>query len=227
MKIGIIASTGGSVFSTSFQLLKQCGFHTQFCVVTDRECGIEKFCIENDIPCRRIDYRDCSTFSHEACRWFLRESCDFVILTYTRKVGKELYEHIGTLNIHPSLLPAFQGMGAVRKAFHAGVRFLGASGHVVIEEFDQGAVINQVITPLPWNIDEQKMNKMSFLQKVHIFTSLIEMIELKKIANMDGKPVFDLSEMELSPTANPSLVNNRLRQEFQKLCNKEGMITVS
>jgi len=47
------------------------------------------------------------------------------------------------LNIHPSLLPAFQGLDTHRRALEAGVREHGASVHFVTAELDGGPVIAQ------------------------------------------------------------------------------------
>lgn len=48
------------------------------------------------------------------------------------------------LNIHPSLLPAFQGLHTHRRALEAGVDQHGASVHFVTAELDGGPVIAQV-----------------------------------------------------------------------------------
>lgn len=48
------------------------------------------------------------------------------------------------LNIHPSLLPAFQGLRTHRRALEAGVDQHGASVHFVTAELDGGPVIAQV-----------------------------------------------------------------------------------
>lgn len=48
------------------------------------------------------------------------------------------------INIHPSLLPAFQGLHTHRRALEAGVSEHGASVHFVTAELDGGPVIAQV-----------------------------------------------------------------------------------
>ncbi|MDJ0741712.1 MAG: phosphoribosylglycinamide formyltransferase [Gammaproteobacteria bacterium] len=52
------------------------------------------------------------------------------------------------LNIHPSLLPAFQGLHTHRRALEAGVREHGASVHFVTAELDGGPVIAQARVPV-------------------------------------------------------------------------------
>ena len=52
------------------------------------------------------------------------------------------------LNIHPSLLPAFPGLDAHRRAVAAGVRFSGCTVHFVRAEVDAGPIIVQGVVPV-------------------------------------------------------------------------------
>ena len=52
------------------------------------------------------------------------------------------------LNIHPSLLPAFPGLHAVRQALDAGVRVSGCTVHVVDEGTDSGPILIQAAVPV-------------------------------------------------------------------------------
>lgn len=47
------------------------------------------------------------------------------------------------LNIHPALLPAFKGLGAIQKAYEYGVKVTGVTVHVVDEGVDTGPILLQ------------------------------------------------------------------------------------
>ena len=54
----------------------------------------------------------------------------------------------GVLNIHPSLLPAFPGVDAVRQAWDWGVKIVGCTVHFVDAEVDHGPIILQRTVPV-------------------------------------------------------------------------------
>jgi phosphoribosylglycinamide formyltransferase-1 len=52
------------------------------------------------------------------------------------------------LNVHPSLLPAFQGLNTHQRAIDAGCRFAGATVHQVTAELDHGDILAQAVVPV-------------------------------------------------------------------------------
>ncbi|WP_047864515.1 phosphoribosylglycinamide formyltransferase [Rubrobacter aplysinae] len=57
--------------------------------------------------------------------------------------GKFLARFPATINVHPSMLPEFKGLGAVERVLEAGVPQTGVTVHYVTEEVDSGPVILQ------------------------------------------------------------------------------------
>ncbi len=53
------------------------------------------------------------------------------------------------INVHPSLLPAFPGLGAIEQALAYGVRVFGVSVHLVDDGVDTGPLILQRAVELP------------------------------------------------------------------------------
>lgn len=52
------------------------------------------------------------------------------------------------LNVHPSLLPAFPGLGAQRQALEHGVKVSGCTVHFVDEGLDSGPIVVQKAVPV-------------------------------------------------------------------------------
>jgi phosphoribosylglycinamide formyltransferase-1 len=61
------------------------------------------------------------------------------------------------INVHPSLLPAFPGVGAVAQALEYGVQVFGVTVHFVDEGVDTGPVILQRAIELPGARDERQV----------------------------------------------------------------------
>jgi len=49
------------------------------------------------------------------------------------------------INLHPSLLPSFKGLEAIRQAFAYGVKVTGCTVHYVTGELDGGPIIDQAV----------------------------------------------------------------------------------
>src|SRR4051794_28674104 len=64
---------------------------------------------------------------------------------FMRLLGRTYLAAFGdrTLNVHPSLLPAFPGVDAQRQALEHGVKMAGATVHFVTGELDGGPIVAQ------------------------------------------------------------------------------------
>jgi phosphoribosylglycinamide formyltransferase-1 len=69
---------------------------------------------------------------------------------FMRLVGPTVLEAFpnAVLNIHPSLLPSFPGVDAQKQALDHGVRFSGATVHLVTGELDNGPIVAQAAVPV-------------------------------------------------------------------------------
>jgi formyltetrahydrofolate deformylase len=71
---------------------------------------------------------------------------DLVVLArYMRVLSGKFLESYGSriINIHHSFLPAFAGGNPYQQAFDRGVKIIGATGHYVTEQLDDGPIIAQ------------------------------------------------------------------------------------
>ena len=69
---------------------------------------------------------------------------------FMRLLGPTFLRAFGdrTLNVHPSLLPAFPGVDAQRQALEHGVKIAGATVHLVTGELDGGPIVAQGAAPV-------------------------------------------------------------------------------
>jgi phosphoribosylglycinamide formyltransferase-1 len=93
-----------------------------------------------------------------------REERDLVMASWLEEQGVEVvvlagYMHLLTLpflgrfpdrivNVHPSMLPEFPGVGAIDAALAAGVETTGVTVHLVDEGLDTGPVLRQEPVPV-------------------------------------------------------------------------------
>ena len=76
------------------------------------------------------------------------------------------------LNIHPSLLPKFQGLHTHQRALEAGEKQHGCSIHFVTDEVDGGPVIAQATVSVEATDDADSLAK-KVLRKEHILYPLV------------------------------------------------------
>lgn len=88
---------------------------------------------------------------------------EYVVMAgYMRKVTPVLLDAFPNkvLNLHPALLPSFQGAHAIQDAWDAGVKVTGVTVHLANEEYDKGPIIAQEPVRVEENmtIDELEAN---------------------------------------------------------------------
>jgi phosphoribosylglycinamide formyltransferase 1 len=84
--------------------------------------------------------------------WLADHAVELVVLAgYMQLVSPEFLARFpgAVINVHPALLPAFPGLGAVEQALEYGVKVFGVTIHFVDEGVDTGPVILQRAVGLP------------------------------------------------------------------------------
>lgn len=97
------------------------------------------------------DYRDRAGFDAALMQVIDRYQPNLVVLAgFMRILTPEFVRHYQgrMLNIHPSLLPRYQGLHTHQKAIDAGDKEHGCSVHFVTEELDGGPVVLQARVPI-------------------------------------------------------------------------------
>jgi phosphoribosylglycinamide formyltransferase-1 len=114
---------------------------------------------EYNAPCVLIT-NDEATDGHSLIDLMEKHHINGIVLAgYLRQIPKELIAHFADriINLHPSLLPKYGGPGMYGDRVHEAVlanheQLTGITIHLVNEEYDKGAILEQVEFPIPKNM---------------------------------------------------------------------------
>jgi phosphoribosylglycinamide formyltransferase 1 len=217
VSIGAICSAGGSSLFRAIDISVEAGLirPSHFVIVTDRPCGAEDHANARGIAWRRIEETDREAFSEEAARFFAKSQCDFIILSFTRLVSAAVYKSFSTVNVHPSLLPAFSGFHALKRTVAAGARFVGATLHVADGEADAGSIIAQVISPIHPDDHIEIVSRISYIQKTYLNVCAIEWHAMGYLdVNCEAGSATLAKSMRYSLSASPGIQSGDLISAF-------------
>lgn len=100
----------------------------------------------------RADHPDRASRDDALGDWVESSGARLVVLAgYMELLGERFLDRFpgAVINVHPSLLPAFPGLGAVEQALAYGVKVFGATVHFVDSGVDTGPVILQRAIEIP------------------------------------------------------------------------------
>jgi phosphoribosylglycinamide formyltransferase-1 len=100
----------------------------------------------------RADYPDRGARDRALADWLLARGARLVVLAgYMELLREDFLVRFpaAVINVHPSLLPAFPGLGAIEQALAYGVKVFGVTVHFVDAGVDSGSVILQRAVELP------------------------------------------------------------------------------
>jgi len=152
----VLASGNGSNFEAIVKASNEGLLNAEIAqLIVDRDCHAIERARKLSVPCRKLNENwrsDLETLLDEI-------SPSLVILAgFLRILPKRIVEkwRWKILNIHPSLLPAFPGMHAIRKAYEHGVKVTGITIHFVDEGVDTGPIILQKAIEVDpaWSLNE-------------------------------------------------------------------------
>jgi phosphoribosylglycinamide formyltransferase-1 len=100
------------------------------------------------------------------------------------------------LNIHPSLLPAYTGLGTYRRALDAGEEWHGTTVHYVIPELDSGPAILQYRIKIGPDDTEEQLRERVQTGEYRIYSKVISWIALGRLELRDGSIVMDGNKID-------------------------------
>lgn len=211
MRVVALGSSLGGTFSRFHETLVQLRPTYTCAVVTDRECGLLQLAENRGLPHVLIDDGDNRSFSLRA-RTAIETfgGADVVFLFYSRLVTSEFFQRFLTLNLHPSLLPAFPGFHALRRSREAGVKVFGSTLHVVDAQPDGGPIVAQACAAMPENRDLAHLQACSFLQCLYLMFVALERVESGQLSLREGVLRMPSGHQPGNSTHNPCLQDPEL-----------------
>jgi phosphoribosylglycinamide formyltransferase-1 len=112
-----------------------------------------------------------------------------VLAGFMRILTAEFTQHYmgRMLNIHPSLLPKFQGLHTHQRAIDAGERYHGVTVHFVTAELDGGPAIVQAVVPVLEGDDANQLAKRVQRQEHVIYPLAVKWFAQGDLKMQDGK----------------------------------------
>ena len=95
------------------------------------------------------------------------------------------------LNIHPSLLPKYQGLHTHQRALDAADSEHGVSVHFVTAELDGGPIAIQARVPIQLNDDADRLAKRVQVQEHVIYPLAVKWFALRRLTMKDNVAVLD------------------------------------
>ncbi len=156
LRLGILISGSGTNLQAIIDSIESGRLNAEAAIViSDRPgaYGIER-AKKHNIPALVIDrtlYGAREQFEDELIKALREKEAGLVACAGFMRLLSPLFVrafHMRTMNIHPSLLPAFPGLNTHKNAIDYGARFSGCTVHFVDEGLDTGPIIIQAAVPV-------------------------------------------------------------------------------
>ncbi len=167
LNIGVLVSGRGSNLQALIDGVEEGKLEAKIgLVISDnpRAYALER-CRRHSVPFKVIERKSFPSkaeFEEEMARALREKGVELVVLAgFMRILSNRFLKHFPNrvVNIHPSLIPAFQGLHAQRQAVEFGAKFSGCTVHIVDESVDGGPVIVQAVVPVLPDDDEESLSE--------------------------------------------------------------------
>jgi phosphoribosylglycinamide formyltransferase-1 len=96
----------------------------------------------------------------ELLAWLGGRGVELVVLAgFMEVLSAAFVRRLPTVNVHPSLLPAFPGLDGIGQALRYGVRVSGVTVHLVDEGLDTGPVLMQDAVPVHYDDSAESLHE--------------------------------------------------------------------
>lgn len=196
-RIGVLISGRGSNLQAIIDAVRAKELNAEIAVVISNkaDAGGLKRAEQAGIETLVLDHQDKATFAtredydRELARELKARHVSLVCLAgFMRVLTSVFLEQFpeAVVNIHPSLLPAFPGTNAQYQAWEHGVKWTGATVHLVTTELDGGPIVLQDAVPVR-DADDVDTLAARILEKEHYLYPLAIQLLLNGEWKVNGR----------------------------------------
>lgn len=215
MKICFLASGGGGNFKF-LHLVKEFNLieNIELFLIADRDCGSIEYAKENNIYNKKIFYKRDNNV--ELIEVLEKINPDIIVTNWHKIIDEKVVgKYRGKLiNLHYSLLPAFDGLigiEPIKQAYEKNCQYIGTTCHYVDEGIDSGKIISQAL--LKTNIPIDKAIQSIFQKGCLILLNSILIVTHQNIINEQ-----ETCDLDYSPNLkfNSSIFSNGFWERLSK-----------
>ncbi|MEM7062360.1 MAG: phosphoribosylglycinamide formyltransferase [Cyanobacteria bacterium P01_B01_bin.77] len=198
LSLGILASGNGSNFEAIMAAIDRAELNAEVNVVicNNPDANVLKKAAHRDIPTILLNHREFESrvaLDHAIVNALTAHGVDWVIMAgWMRRVTEHLISAFTgrLLNIHPSLLPSFPGLHAVRQALDANVTIAGCTVHHVELVIDSGPIIMQAAVPVLPTDTEASLQARIQVQEHLIYPAAIALAAHRQTIGQSAMPSY-------------------------------------
>lgn len=195
-RIGVLVSGRGSNLQALIDAVRAGGFPGRIVGVISNKKGA--YALERaqaaDIPAVVIAHRKFAEregFERALIEQLRAWDVEWVVLAgFMRVLTSEFVRAFPQriINIHPSLLPAFPGVGVQQAALDYGVKFSGCTVHLVDEGTDTGPIIMQAVVEVRDDDDAETLAARILVEEHRIFPAAVRRV-MSKPWRLEGRRI--------------------------------------
>ena len=182
MRLGVLVSGEGTNLQAIVDATANGALHAEVAVVVSSRAEAPALARARHarVPTMTLpprEYPDRASYDEHLVRVLRHHRVDWVVLAgFMRILSSTALDAFPSriVNLHPSLLPAFPGLHAVRQALAAGVRTTGATVHLVDEGVDTGPILAQASVPVLDGDDEATLGARLRTVEHHLLVRVLE-----------------------------------------------------
>ncbi len=212
VRIGVLVSGRGSNLQAIINAIKEGRLEADLRVVIsdNPDAYALKRCEREGIKSKvipRSGFKSRQEFEESLSSTLKGEEVELVVLAGFMRILKSAFlSHFPekVINIHPSLIPSFQGLNAQKRAVEFGVKVSGCTVHIVDSSVDGGPVIAQAVVPVLPEDDEESLSERILSYEHRILPQVIQWFSEGRV-RVEGRRVLIEGANYGSLPVNPAL----------------------